>query len=335
MNLRLINITMCFLLVIGLNACSPATVTQTQPAIERVTIQLQWVTQAQFAGYYVALDKGWYLEEGIEVTIVPGAPDVSAVDLVLSESRQFGTSLLADLAVQVQQGRPLRSVAQIQQKNGLLLVARKDSGIERPQDFRGKRVGVWLGNWQAQFDSLMANAGINRDEFELVSQGYSMAPFLNGELDVASAMIYNEYYSVLESGVSADELSIIDYADYGLGFPGDALFTSLRMIEQKPELVAKVVRASLRGWKYAIENPEEAVEIVLKYDDTQMQTQQHQMSMMLEIAKLVVIGDHPIGQTDEVAAGSMLTTLLQYGILASPVDPQSLYTNQFWVDVTP
>jgi NitT/TauT family transport system substrate-binding protein len=324
-----------FLLGIGLFACSPASVTQTQPAIERVSLQLQWVTQAQFAGYYVALDKGWYLEEGIELTIVPGAPDVSAIDLVLSESRQFGTSLLADLAVQVQQGRPLKSVAQIQQKNGLLLVARKGSGIERPQDFRGKRVGVWLGNWQAQFDSLMANAGINREEFELVSQGYSMAPFLNGELDVASAMIYNEYYSVLESGVSADELLIIDYADYGLGFPGDALFTSLRMIEQKPDLVAKMVRASLRGWKFAIENPEEAVEIVLKYDDTQMQTQQHQMSMMLEIAKLVVIGDHPIGQTDEVAAASMLTTLLQYGILTSPVDPQSLYTNQFRVDVTP
>ncbi len=326
------------LAILGLGACTGATPTPTPRPLDKVSLQLQWVTQAQFAGYYVALDKGWYSEEGIDLTIVPGAPDVIPVELVVSGTRDFATSLLADLTVAVQANKPVISIAQIQQKNGLLLVARKDSDIERPQDFVGKRVGVWLGGWEAQFWALMAEAGVERDQFQLVSQGYSMDPFLKGELDVASAMIYNEYYVVLESGVKPEELNIIDYADYGLGFPGDTLFTTRRMVEENPDLCMRMVRASLRGWKYAIDNPQEAVDIVLKYDETGMQTREHQLSMMEEIAKLVLVqgtsGDQPIGKTNEAAVRLTIDSLLKYGILAGPVNAGDVYTDQFWVDIS-
>jgi NitT/TauT family transport system substrate-binding protein len=302
----------------------------TATVLTPVTLQLQWVTQAQFAGYYVALDKGWYEEEGIDLTIIPGGPDQAPVDLVVSGTRDFGTALLADLAVAVQGNTPVIGISQIQQKNGLLLVTKKSSGIQEPKDFVGKKVGVWLGSWQAQFDALMAKQGIKPDEFSLVAQGYSMDSFTKDELDVASAMIYNEYYAVLESGYKASDLNIIDYADYGLDFPGDTLFTSRTMIEQNPDLCVRMVRASLRGWKYAVENPEEAVDIVLKYDKTGVQTRPHQLSMMNEIAKLVQLPGVQLGFSDPTTLQRTIDTLLTYNVLKGAIQSSDVMTNKFW-----
>lgn len=312
-----------------LTACA-GSAPATPPPLTPVTLQLQWVTQAQFAGYYVALDKGWYAEEGIDLSIIPGGPDQAPVDLIVSGTRDFATALLADLAVAAQANQPLIGIAQIQQKNGLLLLAKKSSGIQGPKDFTDKRVGVWLGSWQAQFDALIAQQGISVDEFSLISQGYTMEPFINDELDVASAMIYNEYYAVLESGIPQSDLNIIDYADYGLDFPGDTLFTSREMAEQNPDLCARMVRASLRGWQYAVENPEEAVDIVLKYDQTGVQTREHQLSMMKEIAKLVRISGIEIGYSDQAILQRTIDTLLQYGVLDGIVQIKDVMTNDFW-----
>jgi len=302
--------------------------------LEPVTLQLQWVTQAQFAGYYVALGKGWYREEGIDLTINPGGPDLVPVDLVSAGRYDFGTTLLADLVVAVQQGKPVVSVAQVQQLNGLLLLAFKSSGIEGPADFAGKRVGVWLGAWEAQFDAMMAKQGLTTNDFSLVSQGFTMDPFLKRELDVASAMIYNEYYVVLESGVKVEELNIIDYANYGLDFPGDTLFTSRQTLEQKPDLCERMVRASLRGWQYAVDNPEEAADIVLKYDKAGVQTREHQLSMMNEIAKLVLLPVRPLGFTDRDSVRRTIDTLSSYGVIGGLVEPEDVFTNDIWEQAT-
>jgi NitT/TauT family transport system substrate-binding protein len=319
-------VLLCLVLVA---ACGPEP-TPTPIPLEPVSLQLQWVTQAQFAGYYVALDKGWYQEEGIDLTINPGGPDLVPVDLVAAGARDFGTTLLADLVVAVQQGKPVVSLAQIQQTNGLLLIAYKESGIVQPTDFAGKRVGVWLGAWQAQFDALMAKEGLVAGDFELVSQGFSMDSFLARELDVASAMIYNEYYVVLESGVRPEDLNVIDYADYGLDFPGDTLFTSRQLVEQNPDLCARMLRASLKGWQYAVDNPEEAADIVLKYDEAGIQTRDHQLSMMDEIAKLVSVPVRELGFTDRDDVRRTIDTLLSYGVLSGPVQPEEVFINDIW-----
>jgi NitT/TauT family transport system substrate-binding protein len=315
--------------VLAASACGPEA-TPTPVPLEPVSLQLQWLTQAQFAGYYVALDKGWYRDEGIDLQIEPGGPDVPAMDLVTSGTRDFGLGLLADLVVAVQQGKPVISLAQIQQTNGLLLVARKSSGIQVPADFRGKRVGVWLGAWEAQFDALMAQEGLTTSDFELVSQGFSMDPFLDGDLDVASAMIYNEYHVVLENGVPAEDLNIIDYADYGLDFPGDTLFTTRQMLQDNPDLCVRMLRASLKGWQYAVDHPEEAVDIVLKYDKSGVQTREHQLSMMAEIAKLVSQPLRSLGYTDRDDVRRTVDTLLNYGVLQGPVQPEDVFTNDIW-----
>jgi NitT/TauT family transport system substrate-binding protein len=316
--------------VVTMTACSIMSKTPMPPSLEPVSLQLQWVTQAQFAGYYVALDKGWYREEGIDLTIHPGGPDLATVELVASGTHDFGTALLADLSVAIQKGKPVVSIGQIQQANGLLLVSKASSDIEEPKDFAGKRIGVWLGGWEAQFNALVAQEGLAPVDFELVSQGWSMDPFLEGDLDVASAMIYNEYHVVLESGIRPDELNIIDYADYGLDFPGDTLFTSRRMVQDNPDLCARMLRASLRGWQYAIEHPEETANIVLKYDETGIQTLEHQLSMMNEIAKLVRVSVRPLGFTDRSDVRRMIDTLMHSHVLDGPIQPEDVYTNEFW-----
>jgi NitT/TauT family transport system substrate-binding protein len=317
------------LVVVLVGVCALGSTTLACRSLQKVSKQLQWFTQAQFAGYYVALDKGWYRDEDIDLTIKPGGPDLSPVDLVASGKSQFGTGLLADLCVAIQKGKEVISIGQIQQKNGLLLIANKASGIEQPKDFVGKRVGVWLGSWEAQFDVLMANEGISLDDVEVISQGGSIEPFLEGDLDVASAMIYNEYQTVLESGLKAEDLNVIDYAGYGLGFPGDTLFTSRKVAEQQPDLCVRMLRATLKGWQYAIDNPEEAVDIVLKYDESGVLNRQHQISMMKEISKLVQIPGRDIGYTDRTTVRQTIYILRQ-GILGGMLQPEDVYTNDFW-----
>jgi len=306
---------------------------QTKPAsqaLQPVSLQLQWVTQAQFAGYYVALDKGWYREAGIEMTIKPGGPDMIPVDLVVAGARDFGTTLLADLTVAIQKGKQVISIAQIQQRNGLLLVTRSSSGIKRPEDFIGKKVGIWLGSWEAQFNALLAERGIDAKAVNVVPQGWSMEPFIEGDLDVASAMIYNEYHVLLEAGIKPEELRIIDYADYGLDFPGDVLFTSRKMVEQSPELCARILRASLQGWRYAIAHPEEAADIVLKHDRSGVQTREHQLWMIREVAELVHVQGHQLGYTDEATMRKMTDVLLNYKVLKRPLHPQEVYAKEIF-----
>jgi len=296
-----------------------------KPAVQKVTLQLQWVTQTQFAGYYVALEKGWYLDEKIDLTIHQGGPDIMPIDLVSSGIRDFGTALLSDLTVEVQNSKPVISIGQIQQANGLILIAKKSSGIETPKDFPGKRVGIWFQGFEAQFNALLAREKVPINDIEIASQGWSMTPFIKGRLDVASAMIYNEYYAVIESGIKPSELNIIDYRSYGLDFPGDTLFTSQKLLKTNQDLCIRMLRASLKGWKYAIEHPEEAVDIVLKHDSNGIQKRSHQLVMMKEISKLVQVQGHPIGKTDPDAVSRMLKTLSQHNILKEALLPENIY----------
>jgi NitT/TauT family transport system substrate-binding protein len=304
--------------------------------LDKVSLQLQWVTQAQFAGYYTAFEKGWYEEEGIDMTIYPGGPDIVPVDLVAAGSRDFGTTLLADLAVKIGQGKPVISIAQIQQNNGLRLLAKKESQINGPQDFVGKKVGVWLGGWEAQFNALLAHAGISPDQVNVISQGFSMIPFLEGRLDVASAMIYNEYHMVLDAGIKPRDLIVVDYGTWNLGFPGDVLFTSEKMRTAHPDLCIRMLRASLKGWMHSLDHQEEAARIVVALDRSGVAKLDHQRKMMKEIAVLVK-GEKGsklgYGHTDTLV--KMIHLLAQYKVLSQPLDVDQIYTSEFINQLTP
>jgi NitT/TauT family transport system substrate-binding protein len=298
--------------------------------LQPVSLQLQWIPQAQFAGYYVALDKGWYRDEGIDLTIKPGGPESNPVELVANGKSDFGTALLADLAVAVQKGRPVISIGQIQQRNGLYLASRKSSNIKQPKDFIGKRVGIWQGNWEAQFNALIAKEGVLRDDITVIPQGFGMEPFQKGELDVTSVMIYNEFYFLIKAGMNFGNLNLIDYASYGLAFPGDTLFTNRQTVSSQRDLCVRMLRASLKGWQHAIDYPNEAVDIVQKYAKNSFLDYGQQVFMMQEISRLVRTTGYPLGRPDGVAIKRMIDTLQSSGTTGGPIRPGDVYTIEFW-----
>ena len=204
--------------------------------LEKVSLALQWLTQCQFAGYYVALDQGFYRQEGIDLTIIPGASDINPIYQVSSEVADFGTKWLADFLSAKEKGLPLISIAQVLQSNGLVLIAKAKSGIKTPRDFIGKRLGIWFFGNEVQFFTLMNKLDIPLDQMNIDALKWSIKPFLDDEFDVVMAMIYNEYLRVLDSGYKEKDINIIDFSKYGLNFPGQVIFTRVSTLENQPDL---------------------------------------------------------------------------------------------------
>ena len=229
--------------------------------IPRTTFLPQWVPQTQFAGYYVALSKGFYQKQGIALAILPGGPDSPPADMLTNGKTDFTTMFLSS-AIQLRAaGVPLVNIAQIGQKSGFMLVARKSSGIYSPPDMNGKRVSIWPA-FQTQALAFFRKYRIH---VTVIPQSYSINLFLSGGVDVACAMWYNEYHTLLNSGINADELTTFFLDRYGLNFPEDGIYCLKETLDKHKDICNAFVRASLEGWRYAFDHPEEAVDIVMTY----------------------------------------------------------------------
>ena len=257
-----------------------------------VTLQLQWVTQAQFAGYYVALDQGFYAEEGLNVTILPGGPDIAPPQVLAGGGADVMLNWMPSALAAREKGLPVVNIAQPFKTSGLMLTCWKDTGIESVEDFRGKTIGVWFFGNEYPFLSWMSQAGIpvdgGEDGVTVLKQGFNVDPLLQRQADCISTMTYNEYGQVLDAGVSPDELVTFMYEDQGVATLEDGIYALEENLED-PVFVDKMVRfvrASMKGWKWAEENPEAAAGIVLDNDETGAQTEAAQVRMMGEIAKL-------------------------------------------------
>ena len=284
--------------------------------MDELKLQLQWVTQAQFAGYYVAKDKGFYEEEGLDVTILPGGPDIAPPQVLAGGGADVMLNWMPSALAAREKGLPVVNIAQPFKKSGLMLTCWKDTGIESVEDFRGKTIGVWFFGNEYPFLSWMSQAGISteggEDGVTVLKQGFNVDPLLQRQADCISTMTYNEYGQVLDAGVSQDELVTFLYEDQGVATLEDGIYT-LEENLQDPEMVdklARFVRASMKGWQYAVENPDEAAGIVLDNDETGAQTEEHQKRMMGEIAKLIDAND---GALDEAAYQRTVDTLLAGG----------------------
>ena len=257
-----------------------------------VTLQLQWVTQSQFAGYYVALDQGYYEEEGLNVTILSGGPDIAPPQVLAGGGADVMLNWMPSALAAREKGLPVVNIAQPFKTSGLMLTCWKDTGIETVEDFRGKTIGVWFFGNEYPFLSWMSQVGIPTDGSDdgvtVLKQGFNVDPLLNREADCISTMTYNEYGQVLDAGVSEDELITFKYEDQGVATLEDGIYALEENLED-PVFVDKMVRfvrASMRGWKWAEENPEAAAGIVLDNDETGAQSEAAQIRMMGEIAKL-------------------------------------------------
>ena len=258
----------------------------------KVVLQLKWVTQAQFAGYFVANDKGFYEEEGLTVEIKPGGPDVSPPQVIAGGGADVVLDWMPSALASREKGLPLVNIAQPFKSSGMMLTCRKDTGITSPADFRGKTLGVWFFGNEYPFLSWMSTLGIPTDGGDagvtVLKQGFNVDPILNKQADCVSTMTYNEYWQIIDAGLSPDDLIVFKYEDQGVATLEDGMYV-LEENLNNPVFVDKMVRfvrASMKGWKYAEENPDEAAEIVLENDATGAQTEKHQKRMMGEIAKL-------------------------------------------------
>lgn len=299
-----------------------------------ITLQLKWVPQAQFAGYFVALEKGYYEEEGLDVKIAPGGPDIVPEQQVANGAAQIGVDWVASLLPHIEQGMPLIEIAQIYQKSGLLLISKKDSGINTPADLAGKKIGNWMGGNEFEVLALFDKYKLNPNkDLSFIKQAFTMDQLLAGELDAASAMTYNEYHIVLESGVPESDLSVIDMNDEGVAMLEDNLFANAEWLEDNKEAAAKFLRASIKGWQEAIKDPEGAVDIIMAQADEGSSTREHQLIMMKEVAKLVVpegFDAANIGKIDAAMFQQTADIAHQFGVIEKPIEGKSAYTTEIF-----
>ena len=284
-------------------------------AADQVTLQLKWVTQAQFAGYFVAKDKGFYTDENLDVTIKPGGPDVAPPQVIAGGGADVIIDWMPSALASREKGLPLVNIAQPFKRSGMMLTCRKDSGVKTPQDFPGRTLGVWFYGNEYPFLSWMGRLNIPTDGSSggvtVLKQGFNVDPILQKQADCVSTMTYNEYWQIIDAGLGSDELVTFKYEDQGVATLEDGLYVLEKNLAD-PAFVDKMsrfVRASMKGWAWARENSDAAADIVLENDETGAQTENHQRRMMGEINKLTAGG----GKLDEADYERTVATLMSGG----------------------
>jgi NitT/TauT family transport system substrate-binding protein len=273
-------------------------------AADKVTIQLKWVAQAQFAGYFVAKEKGFYKDAGLDVTIKAGGPDVAPPQVIAGGGADVVVDWMPSALASREKGVPLVNISQTYKKSGLMLTCRAETGIKKPADLKGKTVGVWYGGNEYPFLSWMSKLGLKTDGspagVKVIKQGFNVDPLLQKQADCVSTMTYNEYWQVIDGGYKPSQLVVFKYEDEGVATLEDGLYVLEKNLKD-PAFVAKMakfVKASMKGWDYAKAHPDEAVKIILAGDSTGAKTEKDQKRMMTEVGKLLGGADGKLDPKD-------------------------------------
>jgi NitT/TauT family transport system substrate-binding protein len=299
-------------------------------AADTVTLQLKWVTQAQFAGYYVAKDKGFYKDVGLDVTIKPGGPDIAPPQVIAGGGADVIIDWMPSALASREKGVPLVNIAQPFKRSGMELTCRAETGIKSPADLKGRTLGVWFYGNEYPFLSWMSKLGLKTDGspsgVKVLKQGFNVDPLLQKQADCISTMTYNEYWQVIDAGIPANKLVVFKYEDQGVATMEDGLYVLEDKLKDPAfvDKMARFVKASMKGWEFARAHPKEAAKIVLDNDATGAQTEKHQTRMMDEINKLTEGSDGELVPADYQRT---VKTLLSGG--SDPVitkEPQGAFT---------
>ena len=294
-----------------------------------VSLQLQWVTQSQFAGYFAAVDQGFYEDEGLDVTILEGAVDIVPQQVVASGQAQFGLAWVPKALVSNEEGAGLVNIGQVFQRSGTLEVSWADSGITEPADWAGKVVGTWgFGN---EFELTAAIEAFDVADVELIQQPFDMSLLLNDEVDAAQAMTYNEYAQVLEATnpetgelYQPEDLNVIDFNDVGTAMLQDAIWVQADWLADNQDIAEAFLRASFRGWIFCRDNFEACVDIVL--DNGPTLGASHQAWQLNEINKLIWPSPAGIGVMDQGLWDQTVEVATSQGVI-SAAPPDGTFTN--------
>jgi NitT/TauT family transport system substrate-binding protein len=287
-----------------LSGCSStSTGPKTAAGLTKVTLQLQWVPQAQFAGYYAALSQGYYKKEGLDVTIKPAGTDTVPITSVVKHQADYAISWVPKVLGSIEQGVGVTDVAQIYERSGTTQISFKDKDITTPAQLAGKKVGSWGFGNQWELFAGMQKAGVNTTSgIKLVQQAFDMKGFLAGDIDAAQAMTYNEYAQVLETEnpktgklYTPDDLNVINWNDDGTAMLQDAIWADTSKLQDKAyaDQTVKFIKASIEGWIFARDNPQKAADIVTAAGSTLGTS--HQLWMTNEVNKLIWPSTEGIG----------------------------------------
>lgn len=258
-------------------------------ALQPVRLMLQWTHQSQFAGYYVAVEKGFYKERGLDVTIIPGGPGLDAADFLIRGEVDFASMWLSAALSRTEQDAALVNVAQVVNRSNLVLMTRKTDYIASPTDLLGKRISIWGGDFRAPYLAWLQSMNVRP---EIFPQYYSVNLFLQHGVMACSAMYYNEVHMAYQTGIDMEDLKLFFLNDNGFGFPEDGLYATQDRLHQNPQQVSDFRAASLEGWRYAAEHQEEALDIVMRYviKDNVPTNRPHMKWMLEKILDSVVPG---------------------------------------------
>jgi NitT/TauT family transport system substrate-binding protein len=300
-----------------------------------VTLQSKWVVQAQFAGFYAAVDQGFYEDEGLDVTIRAGGPDIVPEQVVLGGQAEFGINWLDSLLATRDQGQNIVNIAQVFARSGMTEVTWKDTGLDSIASLEGKKVGVWLGGNEHKLFAALTKNGIDpQEDVDIVAQPFNMDLLLNREVDAAAAMTYNELAQILETEnpdtgelYTPDDLNVMRMSEQGTGALEDGIFVREDWIADSAnqDVAKRFLKASFRGWIYCRDNPDDCVSIVLENGPTLGEG--HQAWMMNEINDLIWPNTLGIGVMDP--AGFDLTNQIatDYDIIKTPATSDAYRTD--------
>ncbi|MBN9000484.1 MAG: ABC transporter substrate-binding protein [Rhizobiales bacterium] len=310
-------------------------------AADPVTLQLKWIPQAQFAGYYVAKAKGFYDEVGLDVTINAGGPDIAPEQVIAANGADVIVNWLSSSLAAREKGLPLVNIAQFFNKSGANITCYKDSGITSPVDFKGKSIGTNFNGNEFPVLAWMSNLGYSVDgpnpDVKLVKLSTNVDPFINKQIDCTGTQIYNEYLQLIDSGTPESELVTFFFSDNGVGTLEDGLYTTQAKLDDPvmAEKLARLVKASIKGWQYAIDNQAEAAQIVVDSDPSGVAEVEFQKRQIERIAKLIPGSPKGLGYLDPAAYDITVNVLLAGK--TNPVitkKPEGAYTHAIWEKAT-
>jgi NitT/TauT family transport system substrate-binding protein len=318
------------LLITLVAACAPQ---EAKTTPDEVTVQLKWVHQAQFAGLYVAQEKGYYAQENLKVNFLEGGQDIDIAEPVISGQAHFGVVAPEDILVKRGQGAPITAIAAIYRRSAVVFVSMADSGILRPVDFLGKGAAVTgisgaLRDFELEFYALMKKLGLDISRVKLETYDPEYTGFCKGDVDVTAAFYTGGVIRMRQKGY---RLNLIWPGDYGVHFYSDTLIAAEETITRKPELVTRFLRATLKGWREAIGDPVTAVNATLKY--ARIPDPDFQKAMMEALLPLVHTGEDQIGWMKAEAWQEMHQIMLDQGLVPAPLELNKVYTMQFLQEV--
>ncbi len=293
----------------------------------KIRYRLKWLHQAQFAGAYMAKEKGFYRRRGLDVEILPGGVDFPPYKSLMEGSADLANFNLINALKDYNSSRPVVNLAQISQKNSTLLLGKKTSGIKTINDLRGKKIGVWRG--ESGLHTILFLEGLNQD-IQVIPLDWSINLLLSNAIDMMSGMDYNEYNRILMSGLDADELVIFNLADYGSNVIDDGLYATKDFYTRHEQQCQDFAKATLEGWTYAFKHREETLNVVLRYQRESHipANPEHQAWMLDHMKDRVLDKSGQLGHLNQSDFDLAHRILTERGLLTEPVEYRSFYPHE-------